>query len=154
MARGWCGWGSLYVGASLPLAGRNPQEKCDTPSAFNDVHFKNMNNCDTSSVLADFRSKSLIFRTLCDFCFFWQDFSESVGVLLQNCALGVVFGNHPQNPRNPQKWCHEARFRCLLPRAPVAQDDGSLSKLPQNMSSLEESVWKTSKGNLTSECLD
>ena len=49
-------------------------------------------------------------------------------------------GTHPQNPRNPwnprnpqnpRKWCHEVRFRCLLPRAPVGQDDGSLSKLPQ-----------------------
>ena len=44
---------------------------------------------------------------------------------------GVVFGTHPRNPRNSRKWCHEVRFRCLLPRAPVGQDDGSLSKLPQ-----------------------
>ena len=33
--------------------------------------------------------------------------------------------------RGPWTWCHEVRFRCLLPRAPVGQDDGSLSKLPQ-----------------------
>ena len=73
--------------------------------------------------------KTLIFyNTLCFFCAVWPDLSESVGVLLQNYALGVVFGTHPQNPR---KWCHEVRFRCLLPRAPVGQDDGSLSKLPQ-----------------------
>ena len=46
----------------------------------------------------------------------------------------MVFGTHPRNPRNPRNprmWCHEVRFRCLLPRAPVGQDDGSLSKLPQ-----------------------
>ena len=68
-----------------------------------------------------------MFFVLC----FWSDLSESVGVLLQNDALGVVFGTHPQNPRNPWKWCHEVRIRCLLPRAPVGQDDGRLSKLPQ-----------------------
>ena len=53
---------------------------------------------------------------------------------------GVFFRTHPRNPRiprnpqiprNPRKWCHEVRFRCLLPRTPVGQDDGSLSKLPQ-----------------------
>ena len=44
---------------------------------------------------------------------------------------GVIFGTHPRNPRNPRQWCHEVRFRCLLPRAPVGQDDGSLGRLPQ-----------------------
>ena len=35
------------------------------------------------------------------------------------------------DPRNPRKWCQEVLSRPLLPRAPVGQDDGSLSKLPQ-----------------------
>ena len=65
------------------------------------------------------------------FYVFGPDLSESVGALLQNDALGVFFGTHPWNLRNPRKWCHEVRFRCLLPRTLAGQDDGRLSKLPQ-----------------------
>ena len=42
----------------------------------------------------------------------------------------------PRNPRNPQKWCQEVLLRPLLPRAPVGQDDVSLSKLPQMIGGL------------------
>ena len=43
--------------------------------------------------------------------------------------------------RDPRKWCQEVLFRPLLPRAPVGQDDGSLSKLPQISGSGLEKIF-------------
>ena len=58
-------------------------------------------------------------------------------------------GTHPRNrrnprsrrnPRNPRKWCQEVLFRPLVPRTPVGQDGGSLSKLPQTICCFRSSV--------------
>ena len=84
--------------------------------------------------------KSLIlYNALCFFMCFGRIWAKVWECCSQMMLWEWFFGTHPWNPRNPRnpqnrrKWCHEVRFRCLLPRAPVGQDDGSLSKLPQTI---------------------
>ena len=66
---------------------------------------------------------------------FGSDLSENVGVLLQNDARGSGFWSScPESPESPPESAEvvsRSAVQVSPSRAPVGQDDGSLSKLPQ-----------------------
>ena len=70
VARGWCGWGRLYVRASLPLAGRNPQKawtKCDTPSVVADFRWNSLKTLGVSHFSCPKHEKVWQFKRFCWF---------------------------------------------------------------------------------------